>query len=159
MLRVLGGEARASLVRALLPRFYVWGTVCGAVALPAAMGVPLSFPEYRAPGVAVQAVAILAATLLMLYGGNSVTPAIVAALDRGAGGHEQAARLYRRTLALNGVALVIVIGLLVAFANRPAPRSSGILEPTPQERVRLEEEALRAQRARARSAPASRPAP
>ncbi len=49
----------------------------------------------------------------------------------------------------------INVGLLVAFATRPAPRTTGIVEPSPIERVRLEQEALR----RAESARERSPAP
>jgi hypothetical protein len=148
VLRVLGADAGGRLVRALCPRYYVWGTVCGAVALPAAVGVPLSFPEYRAPAVGIQALAILAGTLIMLYAGNSLTPAIDAAVKAGPAAEVRVARLRRRALVLNGVALAIGAGLLVAFANRPAPRSTGIVEPSPRERARLEAEAWRAKHQR-----------
>jgi len=143
VLGVLGEEAGARFVAALRPRYYLWGTVCGAVALPAAMGVPLSFPEYRAPRVGVQALAILAGTLVTLYAGNSVTPAIRAARKAGPQGEGQSRRLARRLVWLDGVTLVIGVGLLVAFATRPAPRTPGIVEPSPQERARREAETWR----------------
>ena len=53
--RVLGAEAGGRFVRALFPRYYAWGAVSGAIALPAYLGVPLSFPELRGPMVGVQA--------------------------------------------------------------------------------------------------------
>ena len=40
------------------------------------MAGPLCFHEYRGAIVGVQALAIIFAILLMLYGGNSLTPAI-----------------------------------------------------------------------------------
>src|SRR3981081_870189 len=46
---VLGAESGARFVRALFPRYYAWGAISGAIALPAFLGVPLSFPEYRGP--------------------------------------------------------------------------------------------------------------
>jgi hypothetical protein len=141
--RVLGAEAGGRFVRALFPRYYAWGVVSGAIALPAFLGGPLSFPESRGPGVAVQALLILAATLIMLYCGNALTPAINAARDDGPSGAERFQRLHRRSVRLNGVVLAIGVGLLIAFASRPAPRTRGIVEPSPQERARQEEEAYR----------------
>ena len=73
---VLGPEAGSRFVRALLPRYYMWGAIAGAVALPACVAAPLCFPEYRGTGVGIQAMVILTCTLIMLYAGNSLTPAI-----------------------------------------------------------------------------------
>lgn len=127
---VLDPEDGRRFVRALLPRLYLLGAVAGAIALPAYLGVPLSFPEFRGPGVALQAFAILAGVLLMLYGGNTLAPAILRATDH------DADRLYRRSLGLNVVTLGLGIGLLLAFANRSAPRTEGIVEPNAIERAR-----------------------
>lgn len=132
---VLGAEAGAKFVRALFPRYYLWGAVSGAVALPSAVAVPLAFPELRGPWVGVQALAILAATLVMLYAGNVLTPAINAARDEGEAGRERFARLHRRSVRLNGLVLVVGLGLLVVFAARPRPRTGGIVEPTPRQRA------------------------
>src|SRR5262249_43934015 len=38
--KVLGTEMGGRFVRALFPRYYTWGVISGAVALPAAVGVP-----------------------------------------------------------------------------------------------------------------------
>ena len=62
----------------------------------------------------------------MLYAGNSLTPAINAARDAGPAEHPRFDRLHRRSVRLNGLVLVLGMGLLVAFATRPAPRTSGI---------------------------------
>jgi hypothetical protein len=135
---VLGAEAGARFVRALFPRYYAWGATCGAIALPAYIGVPLAYPEYRGPIVAVEALAILACLLIMLYAGNSLTPAINAARDAGPAEHARFERLHRRSVRLNGLVLVIGLALLIAHATRPAPRTSGIQEMTPKERARYE---------------------
>jgi hypothetical protein len=134
--QVLDAEAGARFVRALFPRYYAWGAVSGAIALPACVGGPLSVPELRGPMVGVQALAILAGTLLMLYAGNVLTPAINAARDAGPAEEARFARLHRRSVGLNLVALGLGLGLLIAFANRPAPRTVGIVEPSPEERAR-----------------------
>jgi uncharacterized membrane protein len=146
--QVLGAEAGGRFVRALFPRYYAWGATSGAIALPAYLGVPLSYPEYRGPLVAVQAGAIVAGILIMLYAGNSLTPAINAARDAGPPQQERFDRLHRRSVRLNAVALALGVGLLIAFANRPAPRTSGIVEPSPAERARAAYERERERAAR-----------
>jgi hypothetical protein len=137
---VLGAEAGGRFVRALFPRYYAWGAMSAAVALPALVGVPLSFPEYRGPMVGVQALLILASILIMLYAGNVLTPAINAARDAGPAEHARFERLHRRSVRLNGLVLVIGVALVILHALRPAPRTSGIIELTPAERARYESE-------------------
>jgi hypothetical protein len=151
--KVLGAEAGGRFVRALFPRYYAWGATAGALALPAAVGVPLSFPELRGPLVMVQAAVILAATLIMLYAGNSLTPAINAARDAGPAGNERFERLHRRSVRLNALVLVMGVGLLVGFAVRPAPRTPGIIEPSPVERARREADRMARPTAPAPAAP------
>ena len=140
--KVLGAEGGGKFVRALFPRYYAWGAACGSVALPSLVAVPLAFPVMRGPWVGVQALAILSATLVMLYAGNSLTPAINAARDSGPSGRGRFDRLHRRSVRLNAVVLVIGLGLLIAFAARPRPSDSGIKEPTIEERSRRQAELL-----------------
>jgi hypothetical protein len=136
LFRKSGGESEGRLAKALLPRFYAWGMTWGAIALPSLMGAPLSFPEFRNPWVALQASAILAGILIMLYGGNTLTPALNAAHEAIPAAEERVDRLRRRAVWLNHAVLVLGAGLIVAFANRPAPRTSGIVEMSPRERAR-----------------------
>lgn len=133
--RVLGAEAGGRFVRALFPRYYAWGVVGAAVALPAFLGVPLAFPEYKGPWVGVQAGLILAGVLIFLYCGNSLTPAINAARDEGPAGAERFDRLHRRSVQWNAVALVLGIILLVAHATRRPPLTRGIEELSPRDRL------------------------
>ncbi len=132
---VLGAESGAKFVRALFPRYYLWGAISGSLALPSFVAGPLCFQEYRGIRVAIQAMAILACILIMLYGANSLVPQINRARDAGPAGHDRFVRLHRRSVWLNSVVLVVGIGLLIAFAARPVPRTSGILEMTPGERA------------------------
>ncbi len=81
---------------------------------------------------------ILAGTLIMLYGGNSLTPAINAARDAGAESHARFQKLHRRSVRLNALVLLLGVGLLIAFTNRPAPQTSGIEEQNPAERGRFD---------------------
>jgi hypothetical protein len=136
--RVLGEQNGGKYVRALFPRYYLWGAISGAIALPAYVAGPLCFQEFRGPVVGVQAMVILAGILTMLYGGNSLTPAINQARDAGPSGRERFKRLHRRAVTLNAIVLVLGLGLLIAFATRRPPRTSGIVEMTPQERVRYD---------------------
>ena len=90
--------------------------------------------------IAVQALLILAGILIMLYAGNTLTPAINAARDAGPAEHARFERLHRRSVRLNGLVLTIGLGLVIAQAARPAPRSAGIPEMTPAERARYDAE-------------------
>jgi Domain of unknown function (DUF4149) len=133
---VLGEQTGGKFVRALFPRYYLWGAISGAIALPAFVAGPLCFHEYRGPMVGIQALVIVAGVLIMLYGGNSLTPAINQARDLGPAGEERFRRLHRRAVWLNALVLVLGIGLLIAFAARPSPKTAGIVEMTPAERAR-----------------------
>jgi uncharacterized membrane protein len=159
IVQVLSPEAAAKFVRALFPRYYTWGAIAGAIALPAYLGVPLSFQELRGPLVAVQSLMILAGTLLMLYAANSLTPAINAARDAGPAEKPQLERLHRRSMRLNGVVLVLGVVLLIAFATRREPKTAGIVEPTPLERVRSAYEQIRVREESSRAHQLPGPAP
>jgi hypothetical protein len=137
---VLDSQNGAKFVRALFPRYYLWGAIAGAIALPAYVAGPLCFPEYRGTIVGIQALIILAGTLIMLYAGNSLTPAINAARDQGPEGHKRFEALHRRSVWLNGLVLLMGLGLLIAFVNRPAPKTTGLNELSPRERARLDAE-------------------
>ena len=118
--------------------YYLWGAISGSLALPAFVAGPLCFHEYRGIRVAVQAMAILACILIMLYGANSLVPEINRARDAGASGHDRFVRLHHRSVWLNSLVLLVGLMLLVAFAARPIPRTAGILELTPGERARYD---------------------
>jgi hypothetical protein len=86
----------------------------------------------------VQALLILGCILAMLYGGNSLVPAINRARDAGPAGRDRFERLHRRSVRLNALVMVVGLGLLVAFAGRPVPRTQGIEEMTPAQRARYD---------------------
>ncbi len=137
---VLGKETGSKFVRALLPRYYAWGAFAGAIALPAFVARPLCYPEFRGPGVGVQSLLILAGTLVMLYAGNSLTPAMIAAQNAGPPERDRLEHLHRLSVGLNVLVLLLGAGLLIAFANRAAPRSSGLRELRPSEQERFDAE-------------------
>jgi hypothetical protein len=138
--RVLGKESGGRFVRVLFPRYYAWGVVSGAIALPAFAAVPMAFPEYRGPWVGVQAGLILAGILIFLYCGNSLTPAINAARDEGPEGAERFDRLHKRSVQLNAAALLLGVVLLGVHATRRPPRTRGIEELTPQQALEYDRE-------------------
>jgi hypothetical protein len=125
---VLGAEAGGKFVRALFPRYYLWGVISCSVALPALVCGSLAIPEFRGPMIGAQALAIVGSLLILLYCGNSLTPAINAARDAGPESSERFDRLHKRSVTLNSVVLLVGLALLVAFASRKAPISGGIVE-------------------------------
>lgn len=140
VLRVLSAQEAAKFVRALFPRYHMALAVAGAAALPAFVAVPLSYPEYRGPIIAAQALVILSCILMMLYAANSLTPAIIAAVDSGPAGRERSRRLHHRSLLLNSIVLAAGVGLLIAHATRPVPRTSGLRQLSPAETARFDAE-------------------
>lgn len=129
--RVLGSEAGGKFLRVLFPRYYLWGATAGAIALPAVVCGPMTYPELRGPAVGVQALFVVAGALIMLYCGNALTPAINAARDAGPAGAAKFDRLHKRSVRLNAVVLAIGIGLLIAFASRAGSHPGGIVERPP----------------------------
>ena len=140
--KVLDPQAASKFVRTLFPRYYAWCASAGAIALPAVLCGPLSFPEYRGPWVGIQALLIAASTLTMFYCGQSLTPAINAARDKGPREQDRFGSLHRLSVRLNAAVMIVLVGLMIAHAARPAARTRGIVEPSPQERSRLELKAL-----------------
>jgi Domain of unknown function (DUF4149) len=135
---VLGEQTGGKFVRALFPRYDLWGAIAGAIALPSFVARALVYHEFRGPMIGVQAMLILAGVLCMLYGGNSLAPAINQARDSGATGQRRFEQLHRRAVGLNAFVLVIGLVLLVAFATRPAPMTTGLDELTPAGQVRYD---------------------
>jgi hypothetical protein len=132
------GQERGHFVPTRFPRYYAWGAIAGAIALPAYVAVPLCYPEYRGAGVGLQSLIILLCILVALYAANSLIPAINAARDAGPSGQVGFERLKRRFMRLNCLMLAAGLGLLISFASRPAPRTSGIIELSPGERARFD---------------------
>lgn len=128
--KVLEPEPAGRFVRALFPRYYLWGAICGAIALPAVVCGPLAVPELRGPMVGLRALLIIAGILIMFYCGNVLTPAINTARDAGAPEQERFDRLHARSVNLNSVVLVMGLFLLAAHAYRQVPQTSGIQERT-----------------------------
>ena len=155
--RVLGAEMAAKFVRALFPRYYAWGVGATAIALPALICGALAYPELRGLSVGVQAGMIGVGLLIMLYCGNSLTPAINAARDAGPDQAARFDRLHKRSVRLNGVALLLGLILLVGFAIRRPVQTAGLRELTPTERVAYDNDFSRALNEIIRGQPAAAP--
>ena len=129
-------SSRFEAIASWLNRYYLWITVAIGVALPAAVGRPLSFPELRGPLVAVQAGVLLVAIVLAITAASQVLASGRAgsptALDADA--ITQFRRVVRRTGLMDAISVLLGVGLLVAFVLKDAPRSAGIVEPTPEQR-------------------------
>jgi uncharacterized membrane protein len=143
LFRTLRAELALALVRAIYPRYYVGAAISGAVALAAFVAGPLCYHEYRGAMVGFQALVIIFAILLMLYGANALTPAICAAASEHASDPRRLERLQRRAAGLSLVVTLIGVSLLAAYTARPAPKTSGIVELTPPERARYDAEVNR----------------
>ena len=138
LFKMAGAESGLKLIRAIVPRYFLGGAIAGAVALPAFVAGPLCYREYRGAMVGVQALVIIFGILLMLYGANSLAPAIGEAPGAGGSRSGRFEQLQRRSAGLNLLVVLIGLSLLVTFASRPAPKTSGIVEMTPQERARYD---------------------
>jgi len=138
IIRQVGAERGERLLSALLRRYGVWGAICGAIALPSMVAVPLCYPEYRGAKVGVQAIAIISCIMITLYVGNSRRSSMNEACAVGAPRYQWLTPFYRRAFALNLVVSITGVGLLVAFATRAAPQTSGLIELSPEERARYD---------------------
>ncbi len=142
--KVLDASQAARFVRALFPQYYAWGATSGAIALAAFVCGVLTHPgDYQGLVSGVQIALLLAGTMVMVYGGNVLTPAINAARDAGPPGAERFQRLHRRSVWLNSLVMIVGVGLVIAFAFRPSPHTPGLVEPTPREAARQRAETLR----------------
>ncbi len=102
------------------------------------VAVPLCYPEIRGVRVGVQALAIIACIGITLYAGNSLpsAPSGTCASDPLPEG--RLPPVARRASSLAALVAITGIALLVGFATRPGPRTSGIVELTPEERARYD---------------------
>ena len=139
LLKTIGSESASKFIRAIYPRYYLGGAIAGAVALPAFVAGPLCYREYRGAMVGAQALAIIFGIFLMLYGANSLTPAMGSAHDNGSPGPTRLESWQRLATGLNLLLIALALLLLVTLVIRPAPKTSGIIEMSPQERARYDE--------------------
>jgi hypothetical protein len=138
LLKATDSESASKLVRAIFPRYYACGAIAGAIALPSFVAGPLCYSEYRGAMVAVQALAIICGILLMLHGANSIVPAIGGRPGGAWPGPMQTAHSRRQAVVLNLIVILVAFSLVVAHVLRPAPKTAGIVEMTPQERARYD---------------------
>jgi uncharacterized membrane protein len=140
---LLGWEPTRRRAREFVPKVFQWVAIAAAVALPALVAVPLAFPEMRGPWVGIRALLVIASALAMLHTGNALVPMLFDAHEAGPEAQRRFRRLYLRAVVLSSTVLAIGVLMLFAFVIRPVPKTSGIVEPSPVERARMEAEALR----------------
>ena len=119
-----------------------WGTVCGAIALPALVCGTLAVTELRGPRVGLAATLILAALLGTLYIAAVLAPRLGTSSTTEADPRLQA-RLRNRIQTINSMVMVLIIASLVLHAYRPTPSTQGIQEPDPATRYRQSQMQLR----------------
>jgi hypothetical protein len=139
LFKQLEAEQAEKLLRHLLARYSLWGVICGALCLSSMVAVPLCYPEYRGARIGVQALVLIGCILITLYVGSSSTPAPSAGGTTGPAHDPRFLPLDRRTTLPSALVAVSGIVLLIAFATRPAPKTSGLVELTPEEQSRYDE--------------------
>jgi hypothetical protein len=140
--RVLEPASAAKFLRTLYPRYYMWGIYSAAIALASLVCGRLTHNEFRGPLTGALALVAVAGILVMTYGFQNLTPAINAAMDAGPTAGERLRTLRQRSFVLNSVALGLGLVLLIGHAARPAPKSLGIIELSPEKRVQRDLEIL-----------------
>jgi hypothetical protein len=140
--RGLSKEESGRALRILAPRFDRWSTFAAIIVLPAIVCRALAFPEFRGTAVLIQSLLLIFCILLQFHRGQILDPAIRRAWDEGR--PELVPVLEWRRRWLNGATLAIGLAVLVWFAVRPAPQSSGIEEFHPEQRAQYDLEFLRA---------------
>jgi hypothetical protein len=113
---VLGKDGAGKVVRALFPRYYLLGVLCGAVLVMVQIGRGVLWYWGGMIKPAIVLFSIL--TLLSLYARQVLTPAVNIARDAGTAGKPRFDALHRRSLMLNGFVLLLLLLYLVWMAVR-----------------------------------------
>lgn len=111
LFRTLGEAEAGKAVRAIFPRYYLAGIVCG-VALTAVhvmRGVLFYWGGMTVPSIGL----FVLLTLVNVYARQVLTPAINAARDAGAAGKPVFDRLHKRSVRVNG--FVLLCGLVYLY--------------------------------------------
>ena len=133
LFKVLEGPSAGRLVRALFPLYDMGNAYAAAIALAAVVCGRLTHPEYRGPTTGGLALLAVGGVLIVLYSSQSLTPAINAARDAGPEQKGRFDRLHRRSVLLNAASLMLGLTLLIAHAARPAPKTAGLMDLSPEE--------------------------
>ncbi|MDX2153825.1 MAG: DUF4149 domain-containing protein [Bryobacteraceae bacterium] len=110
LFRTLAPADAARAVRAIFPRYYLVGALCGGALAAVSLIRGLSWAWFAMAGESLALFGVL--TVLSLLARYWLTPAINAARDAGAAGQVQFGRLHRLSVQLNALVLL----LLVAYA-------------------------------------------
>jgi hypothetical protein len=106
--RVLGEANAGRLVRAVFPKYYLLGIVCGV--LLAGVQLARGFLYYWGGMIRPALILFTLLTLLSIYARQILVPAANAARDSGESGRGRFRTLHRRSVMLNG--FVLLCGLL-----------------------------------------------
>ena len=113
---VLGQNDAGKVVRALFPRYYLLGTMCGLVLVSVQLGRGLLWYWGGMIRPAIVLFSIL--TAINLYSRQVLTPAINRARDAGQNDKRRFDRLHRRSMLLNGFVLLTLLFYLIWMAVR-----------------------------------------
>jgi hypothetical protein len=116
LFRKLGPETAGQAVRAIFPKYYLLGIVCGTVltAVHVLRGVLWYWGGMIRPSMALFALL----TALSVYARQSLTPAIDAAREGGAERKAEFDKLHKRSVRLNGFMLLCLLFHLSWMAMR-----------------------------------------
>jgi len=112
LFRVLSPADAGKVVRAVFPRYYLVGIVCGLMALSSFISLALWHVGWSQI-MTVQLGLLGIMVVINLYARQSLTPRINAARDAGDTEKDRFDRLHRQSVILNGV--VLLLGLAVLF--------------------------------------------
>ncbi len=108
--RVLSPPDAGRVVRAVFPKYYLVGIVCGVIAIGAFLIMSSSHSVWAS--IAVAQIVLLAVMVgINIYARQSLTPRINVARDAGDGEKARFDRLHRQSVMLNG--MVLLLGLVV----------------------------------------------
>lgn len=106
--QALDGESGGRFLRRLFPRYYLFGAGCSLVLVTAALVSPAAGVWVLAGGLALCGLA---------FGSLALVPAINRARDAGASGAARFRRLHGASVGLNGVALLVAVGVSIALVR------------------------------------------
>ena len=116
LFRSLGTETAGKAVRAIFPRYYLLGIVCGTVlcAVHVMRGVLWYWGGMIRPSIVLFGLL----TLLAVYARHWLTPAVNAARDAGEAGKVEFDKLHKRSVRINGLLLLCLVFHLSWMAMR-----------------------------------------
>jgi hypothetical protein len=140
--KIPDADFRRRWLRTLLGEHYLCLTCCAAIALAAMVCGRITHNEYRGPFTGLLAIVAISSILITTYGHHSLGPIARGNPVAGPSARAEWSGFTRRDVILNGLSLILGSTLLIAHVARPAPRSTGVIELTPTQRLDREMKAL-----------------